>query len=125
MGEIELTEQEQPEPQEQPDLSETGPDPALIAAIERVRLAGLDPVALAQANRDLEADIRGAYVVIKVLLTEYVGVGVEKVIPRPDWMATNPHEHVQTRVDDEGSIRLTVIHTNRSERRGKTTRAKA
>jgi len=90
---------------------------AIQDAARTLAAATQDPLRMAQENAELRSSLRGSYVLIRALMKEFVGTNKTHTIPRAEWQAPDPNEHLVVDTTDEGDATLVLKRRNRAERR--------
>jgi len=115
-----LTEDPEPgAPEEDPEPE--APDDGLAAAVATLAAAKTNPMQLAIENAELRDSLKGAYVLLRAVLTDKVGPNIAYLVPREAWMAPDPNERLQIENTDRGDVVLTMIRKSRAERRASKT----
>jgi hypothetical protein len=94
---------------------------ALKAAIATIAAAQMHPMQLAIDNAELRESLKGAYVLLRALMTDKVGVNTAYVVAREAWMAADPNERLQIDRNERGDAVLTIIRRSRAQRRASKT----
>ena len=118
--------EEAPEVEVEEEPSGGEDEAALKAAIATIAAAQMNPMQLAIDNAELRESLKGAYVLLRAILTDKVGVNTAYLVPREAWMAADPNERLDIGRNERGDAVLTIVRKNRAERRSsKTTKSKA
>jgi len=89
----------------------------LEAATATLAAAIADPLRMAAENAELAESLRGAYVLLRAVITDKVGIMTDYVVPREAWMAMDPNERLDVHRDERGDAHLMIVRRSRAERR--------